>query len=177
MTEFIEEYIKRTAGRMIKVINFEAQVVSVDKNKDTIVVQPVEGDEIPDVKLKSIISDNTKKIVPYPAVGSFVTVSLLRNSNIDFYVTGFSEVEELVINCDKVVINGGDKGGLVNWTDAKTQHDKTKAFLNAIKNACATPVNEPGNGAPSAFQIALNAAISTLQVPSFESLEDTKVKH
>lgn len=175
--DFIEEYIKRTAGRLVKVINFEATVVSVDKAKDTCVIEPAEGDTIPDVKLKSVMSDNTKKIVCYPAVGSFVTVSLLRNSNIDFYVTAYSEVEEMVINCDTVKINGGDNGGLVKWTSAKGQHDKTKALLNAIKNVCSTPVNEPGNGAPSAFQAALNAAIAALQTPDFENLEDTKVKH
>jgi hypothetical protein len=183
MTSFIEEFIKKSAGRLIKVINFEAEVVSVDKAKDTIKVQPVEGDEIPDVKLKSILSDNTKKIVFYPAVGSFVTVSLLRNSEVDFYVTGYSEVEEAVINCDNIVINGGENGGVVKWNpdDAgglKEELDRVKDMLTHLTNVInGAAIPEPGSGAPSALQASLKAAILMDELPTFEDLQDDKLKH
>jgi hypothetical protein len=173
----IEKYIRGQVARLVPVINFEAQVVSVDKTQDTCVVQPAEGPEIPDVKLKSVISDADQKMICYPLVESFVTVSCLRNSYTDFYVSQYSAVEQVVTNCDNVIFNGGENGGLVNWPDAKEQHDLVKQFIEAVKNACSIPVPEPGSGANSAFQAALNSAISSIDVPSFEGLEDTKVKH
>jgi hypothetical protein len=176
MTSYIEEFIKKSAGRLIKVINFEAEVVSVDKTKDTIVVKPAEGDDIPDVKLKSILSNNTKKIVLYPAEGSFVTVSLLRNSEVDFYVTGYSEVEEAVINCDNIVINGGANGGLVNWSSVKEQLDKTNEVVQALVNSLTgwTPVANDGG---AALQIYANGQLAGKSVGNYADKEDTKVKH
>jgi hypothetical protein len=173
----IEELIKKIAGRMFHVINFEAEVVSVDQDKDTCVVQAVDGDKIDEVKLKSILSDQESKFVLYPKVGSFVTCSILQNLPTECYVSQYSEIDKVVWNCEEIIINGGDKGGLVNWTDAKAQHDLVKNFITAFKNTLTTPIPEAGNGAPSAFQAALNTALGSIQAPNFDNLEDTKVKH
>lgn len=176
MTQWIEEYIKRTCARLVTTINFECEVVSVDKVKDTIVVKPTEGDDIPDVKLKSVISNSTQKIVAYPAVGSFVTVSSLRNTMIDYYVSQYSEVEELKMNCDNIVINDGSKGGLVNWPDVKAELDKTNEVVNILKNLLTTWVPAPGDGG-AALKTAATAQLAGKVTGNFNDKEDTKVKH
>jgi hypothetical protein len=84
----------------------------------------------------------------------------------------------MLYKCDDIEFNGGENGGLVNWTEAKAQLDFVKQFVDAIKQlAGGMPIPEPGNGAASAFQAALNGVISSIQVPNFDDLEDTKIKH
>lgn len=174
----IEQLIQRVVGRMIKVINFEAEVKSVDDAKDTCVVMAVDGPEIPDVKLKSILSDQESKFVVYPKVGSFVTVSILQNMETECYVSQYSEIQKIVLNTDEVIINGGAKGGLVNWPDVQAELDKNNEILQAILQVITgAPITEPGNGAPSALQQSLGSALNGKTVGNFADKEDTKVKH
>jgi hypothetical protein len=172
----IEELIKRVAGKLIKVINFEAEVISVDQVKDICVVKPVDGSEIDGVKLKSILSDAASKFVIYPKVGSFVTVSILQNMETECYVSQYSEIEKIVLNTDVIVINNGDNGGLVNWPSVKAELDKTNQVVNALVQSLTgfTPVpNDGGN----ALKIYATSQLSGKQVGDYNDKEDTKFKH
>jgi hypothetical protein len=173
----IEELIRKVAGRLIHIINFEAEVLSYDEETDTCVVKTPEDVEIDGVKLKSIVSDESSKFVSYPTVGSYVTCSILNNMPDECYVTQYSQIDKVVLNCEQVIINGGQNGGLVNWPSAKAQLDLVAQFIEVFKNNLSIPVNEPGNGAPSAFQQALNTALTSIQTANFNDLEDTIVKH
>ena len=62
--------------------------------------------------------------------------------------------------------------------ELKTQLNKNNillAHIMAIING--PPVTEPGNGAPSALQIALKSAISSDQLGDFSNIENPNVKH
>jgi hypothetical protein len=55
---------------------------------------------------------------------------------------------------------GGDVDNMVRYSELKTGYDKTKAALDAILTILnGAPIPEPGNGAPSALQTALAAAL------------------
>jgi hypothetical protein len=172
----MEELFKMLFNRYFRIPSFEAVVVSVDKEKDTIVCKPEDSPEIPGVKLKSILSDQESKLVIYPAVGSFVTITRLHNLPLDFFVSQYSQVEEIVTNCDKVVYNGGTNGGLVNWPEAKAELDKTKEVVEAIKTALTNWVVVGGDGG-GALKVAFTAAIAGKTVGNYDDKEDLKVKH
>jgi len=57
---------------------------------------------------------------------------------------------------------GGDADNMVRYSELKKEYDKTRAVLDAILTTLATPVNEPGNGAPSVFQAAMILAVGAL---------------
>ncbi len=57
------------------------------------------------------------------------------------------------------------------------QLDKVTKILQTLQQSLQTPVNEPGNGSPSAFQAALLTALGTLQLPDYSQVESDKVLH
>jgi len=84
------------------------------------------------------------------------------------------------IKADKILLNGETGGGLLNITEFKTEWDKSKAILDALLGvANGAPVNEPGNGAPSAFQVSLKVALAGQQSGTFneEQLVSKKIMH
>jgi hypothetical protein len=94
----------------------------------------------------------------------------------EFYVSQVSEVEEIIINCDKVVYNGGHKGGLVNWPDVKAELDKTNEVVNIIKQTLSTWAPAAGDGG-AALKLAFNTAIAGKNTGDFAGKEDNTVKH
>ena len=55
---------------------------------------------------------------------------------------------------------GGNSDNMVRYSPLKDEYDKTKDVLDSILNILTgAPINEPGNGAPSALQAALSAAL------------------
>jgi len=76
-----------------------------------------------------------------------------------------------------VELNGKDLGGLTKTRELKTQLDKSSAILQSILTTLATPVPEPGNGSPSAFQAALSAALAGKTPGDFSAIESDKVSH
>lgn len=84
----------------------------------------------------------------------------------------------VIARSDKTVeLNGTEHGGLIKIAELKKELEKTNAFLKAFVQVLQVPVTEAGNGAPSAFQAALNGALSSLQLADFSQIENTKVQH
>jgi len=76
-----------------------------------------------------------------------------------------------------VELNGKSFGGLVKGEELKTQLDKNSEILQSILTTLVTPVPEPGNGSPSAFQAALKAALAGKAPGVFSAIESDKVFH
>ncbi len=138
---------------------FEATVISRDDENLTVDIAPLEDAELFDVRLKA----------EYPASGCSVLVGVIRNNPETCFILKTSEVE-------KIEINGGDNGGLVIWPDTKAELEKNNEILQGLLDILTgTPINEPGNGAPSALQAALSVALAGKQVGDFDNKENEKV--
>lgn len=176
----IEEQIRQALSSYIKRINPDATVLGTVKSVDETAATCTVWDEdsqttLYDVRLRPTL-DGNKSITLIPAFNTWALAVRIEDSE-DWMVLAVGELAKYFITCSNVVINDGQNGGLVNWPDAKTELDKVKQFITAFKNCLSVPVSEAGGGAPSAFQAAMNSAMSSTAVPSFENLEDPKVKH
>ncbi len=183
--EEVRKSIRSMVADMIPVQTFLAEVVSVDTNKRTCTVKGLLDElEMDDVLLGVAEGEgNWSK----PAVNSQVLVGIIQNLNGSGFVVMFSKVDEVYMKCDgganmslktdgKVRVNG-DIWESVKAAQLKTAMDANKQILDVIKQVCSVPVNEPGNGAASVFQAALNAALSSLQTGDHSQINNPKVLH
>ncbi len=171
------ELIERTVKGLYAPQSFTAQVLEVDREKDTCRVLPDDGAELYNVRLTAVEDSYQNKVVIYPVVGSYVMVSLIENLPTMAYVSKVGEIDEVRINSPKLLINNGDLGGMVKAGELREQYNKTKAIIDTLLQVCQTPINEPGNGSPSAFQAALNAAFAGKTTGDLSNIENEKVKH
>lgn len=149
---------------------FPGIVKSVDDVKMTCVVEPTDGPELYDVRLKAAIDEVKDGAVEFPKENSTVLVGMIGNDANTCYIVACSEVT-------KVIYFGGENGGLVNWPEVKEELDKNNEILEAILSVITgAPINQPG-GAPSALQAALNGAVAGMDVGNFDDKEDEKVLH
>lgn len=77
---------------------FAAIVKSVNKNECTCTIE-VDDLEMGDVRLRATVKDGEKGIKIYPKVGSVVLVQKIGEKE-EFFITLFSEVEEIVYQID-----------------------------------------------------------------------------
>lgn len=70
----------------------------------------------------------------------------------------------------------GDSDNIVRFSKLKEEYDKTKAVLDAILTTLQSPINEPGNGAPSAFQAAIISAVGTKETGDISTSKVDNVK-
>ena len=82
------------------------------------------------------------------------------------------------VEAELMEFNGGDNGGLAITPKLVTELDKTNSLLQSIITVLSgSPVPEPGNGSPSALQIALKAAITGKQLGDYSDIENDKITH
>jgi hypothetical protein len=169
----------------------EGIIISVDESKYTCVValQSTNSDgsttntNVYNVPLKVLVGSQAS-LIEIPKVNSTCTLCF-RDNNIQrpqLYQT--DQCDKILVKIDNstlqidtngFVFNGGSHG-MVKADELKTQSEKDKAILDGFLQVLQTPVNEPGNGAPSAFQAALIAAIGTKQSGVWTALENDKIK-
>jgi len=174
--EKIRQALREIAKREGPATTLLGTVTSVDKAKATCDIWDEDSQTTSaDVRLNPV-DQNTYGYRMIPKLNTWALAVRVEDTE-DWMLIHAQEIEEIKINSDKIIFNEGSRGGLVNWPDCKTELNKLKEFMNAVKQACSTPALEPGNGAASVFQTILNSAISALLPPNFEGKEDTKVKH
>lgn len=100
-------------------------------------------------------------------------IKMLNSGNIEIEADGDCKVKAK----GNIEINGSDYGGLIKIEELKTQLQKNTAILQGLLGTLKTPITEPGNGSPSAFQATLITAIGTLQAGNFSNIENKKVVH
>lgn len=145
----IRESIQYLAGnhQTDRVSLMDATVVSVDEAARTCICTAVtgaSGNDIPDVRLMASVDDGFLII---PALGS--TVIVAQSIFTDPLVVGFSEV-------DKIILRGGDLGGLVKVLSLVTRLNLLEKDINTLKTAFTTWVPASGDGGA-----ALKAATAT----------------
>lgn len=148
-------------------------------------VKPVDGPEMHEVRLRAALDNSDTGFIEVPKKNSTVLVALIGNSRDNAFVVMCSEVDKVLMkvgaktyemNSDGIKLNG-DTYSIVKAETLKTAMDANKQFLTVFKNLLSIPINEPGNGAPSAFQAALNGALSSLNLGDHSQIENTNVKH
>ncbi len=102
--------IKSIVGKKTTPV-FAAKVAAVDGEVCSV---DVEGLELSDVRLRAVVNGEQSKVLLTPVVGSYVTVIDLSSGGLDdLQVLAFSEVEKVEVDCEAVVFNQGENGGLI----------------------------------------------------------------
>lgn len=70
----------------------------------------------------------------------------------------------------------GNSDNAVRYSKLKEEYDKTRSVLDAILTTLETPINEPGNGAPSAFQAAMILAVGEKETGDISGSKINEIK-
>lgn len=174
LTEFILQNIPLQAEL--------ARVKAVDKEKLECIVL-LDGVEIGGVNLTP--TNKRLGLIQIPKTGSSVIISTLHNEEGDYFVSMFSQVEEVILITegkermkvvgDSIIFDGGENGGLIKIKELKTQLDKNTQAIKKILEAFSSwaPVSQDGGG-------ALKAKVSNLtdiQLANLGNIENDKIKH
>ena len=173
-----EEQIRQMLKQMAKEVgpdqSFIGTVESVNEGEKTCVLIDGESNlKFYDVRLSPVI-DGIQGLTLVPKVNAYALAIKIEDE--DWMVIQASQFERYLLTCDNIVFNGGTKGGMVNWPDARTELDKTKAVVSALLTAINNWVVVGGDGG-LAFKTALGLALAGKAVGDYANLEDTKVKH
>lgn len=146
---------------------------AVDTTAYTVDVK-IAGETMFSVPMRVLVSSQAS-VIEIPALNSACLI-VFRDNNISqpqlFMV---DKVTELRIDT-KVIFNKGTLGGMVKAKELQTQSNKDKAILDALLNIInGTPINEPGNGAPSALQLALKGVLNGKSSGVWTGLENAKI--
>jgi hypothetical protein len=162
LTQFIYRIVAKIRKRNI----YTAQVVSVDEQKLTCTVKIDDALELTDVRLTAVIDSLQSPCYCIPKVGSAVTCATLEDDESEAVIIKFSEVE-------KVVMNGGLNGEVINWSVLQTELNKLKARQTTLETAIDSAPVAPGDGGAS-FKAAL---ITALNANTINPNKDSKFKH
>lgn len=152
-------------------ICFPADVVEVDVDSLTCTVLPINGAELFNVRLKASVNGVMDGVVEIPAIDSSVLICLIGNNPEAAFVAKVDAV-------DKVIMFGGDNGGLTITPKLVQELNKTNQLIEALLQVInGAPVPEPGSGAASALQASLKGAITGKQLGDYSAIENERVVH
>lgn len=170
-------------------ILFIAEVDSVDEDKQTCVVKPVDGRPEYTADLKAVTDGELDGDWMIPTKGSQVICALLDNGQRCVIVDGTQstlkhiKTDKFDVDADdveidaKVVMNGGDNGGMVVIGDLIKKLNAIENDLNVMKGiwaGCVPVATDGGAAIKSAFATyATDLFVPTQKV----ELENTDVKH
>lgn len=169
----LRDAIRRIVGYE-KQYSIIAEVKSVDKEKRTCVVVPLNGQvELTDVRLQSIQS-STSGIYLEPAIGSYVIVGFIDEN--EAFIALTEKIEEIeIIASGTVKINGDEFGGLVKINELKSQIEKNTNLLKAIQNAFSLWIPVTSDGGAN-LKLA-SASFINLGTANLENIENEKIRH
>lgn len=131
---------------------FPAVVVSVDKENGTCTIA-VDGLELSDVQLSSVIDGNNKKFYLFPAVDSSVLVSPINEDLHRLYVEAYSEIESLDLNIGSVQFQI-DQTGFLLKKENETLKKLMSDLITAIKAMSFVVTTPSGVGATTTLNNA-----------------------
>jgi hypothetical protein len=145
-------------------------VKEVDEEELTCAVEPADGPEVFDVRLKAAIDGVTDGLVQIPTVGSTVLMALIGNDENTRVILAFSEVE-------KVVMFNGENDGLVKINDLVTKLNALENKVNDIVSKFNIHVHTgvtTGGGSSGTTPTTVSGTLTETQK---SDLENTKVLH
>lgn len=166
MTNIAEILRRLVAGAQPAAISFLASVVSVDEQKGTCDVKDADGAEYFDVKLCA--QEGKCDVLVLPKEGSSVIVAHIEGIPGFLHVAQFSEV-------DRIILHGGELGGLVKARELAQEINKIRSLLDAIGQAVSSWVPVPSDGG-AALKALLSSLYLPLPLPNSDELENEKIK-
>lgn len=156
----IKESIKKMTSKGGAGIVFTAKVKSVDGETCNV---ELEGITLTDVRLRAVVNGENSKILVTPKTDSYVLVVDLAGNLSQLAVVGYSEVEKIEVDTDKIIFNGGNNNGLVKIEELTNK-------LNELSRAIALHTHPVSGSA---------AGHTSSRIPMFNKsdYEDTKVTH
>jgi hypothetical protein len=171
----LKSMMKKEAQRFI---TFVAKVESVDVNKGTCQVKPV--DDNPSyygVRLVPSVDNVVDGVVPVPKIGSFVICGKLENEN-DVFVMIPGEVTKYIIKCSDggVIELNGNGFSMVKGETLQSEVNKLRNDLNELiaKYNAHTHILTLSTGTGTAAPTLTNAIQTSAD---FSQILNNKVKH
>lgn len=175
MTDIIKA-IRTAAGKKADIILGE--VTAFDSETWCATVEFNKTLKLDQVSVKCVINSEASGILVEPKVGSKVSCGLIDGKIENLFIITYSEVVKYRLITDLIELNGDSNGGLLIESKLVQELKKVNQLLQSITSVLnGSPIAEPGNGAPSALQIALKAAVSGKSLPTYEDITNQKVKH
>lgn len=180
----LEQFVDK---RIVQAFVIEGTVTAIDKESKTCDIIPLQGKApYQDVRLLPLSGSGAFGFAIYPKKDSHVVI--LKKDATEAFLLSCQEIESIelfvgenfkleVKNNGDWSFNDGDNGGLIIVEKLKQQIDKNSRILQNIMNVLDIPVNEPGNGAPSALQQVLNGVLEGSQTADLSNITNDKIKH
>lgn len=128
MSETLLQVLKRAVNTGEEIYSQVCVVNSVDENARTCDVSPLNEDaDIVAVRLSATI-DSTQGVVIIPKVGTNVIVTFITR-NVAF-ISMCTDAEKVLIDCDTVIFNGGNKGAMVVIADLVSKINRLENTFN-----------------------------------------------
>jgi hypothetical protein len=156
-------------------------IVSVDNTAMTCEVKLTCGDDATptDGILLNVFLENKGGVYLIPAVNVNCLVCEVDGPGQLKELLKADSYTNIVMQASNVIqFNSGSFGGLTKTQELQTQINKLNTLVSHLVTIInGVPIDEPGSGAPSALQAALQTAIVADEVGDFSDIEDTKVTH
>lgn len=192
LSTFLED-LRVIIRREIRASNIDGVIQDVDKNDFTCsVLIPTTEAVFYKVPLRVLIGSQSSFIeipkLKTPCVLTFRDMDqsrpqllMVHESEEILISSGMSVksegISKMKVTKDSIIFDKGENGGMVKAKELKAQSEKDKQILDALLQVINGPqILEPGNGSPSAFQIALIAVLADKKTGEWDNLENEKIK-
>lgn len=158
-----------------------ADVLSVDAIDDTIDIS-LDGLQLSDVRLRSIIDSQGNRVVIYPAVGSTVLVGRIGHSS-EMYVQAVGIVDKVLCRIGDMKFQITDDGFVYNEGQHTTANaDILKSQLNKLSKRVDDLLDAlkmaPADSSTGTFKAGLMPMLEKIvDKESFSGIEDNNIKH
>jgi hypothetical protein len=180
-SELLWELVKKRLVTSVR----SAEVISVDKTKDTCKVKFYDNENETTARLTASIDSKDTKVVIYPKPNSVVLVGTIQDQKALNYVTSVSEIDSIkFITQTGITLNGEDFGGLVKVEPTadkiKALEEKVNGLIDDVKGHTHPYVDTTTSGTVNSTTSASSGFddLSKFNPLTEKSdLENTNVKH
>ena len=160
----LQERLKRLGRRTLSL--YQGIVESVEGTTCTVVI---DGLAMPDIRLRATTTEDDMELLITPAVGSGVIVGSLTG--------GYEQLVILSIDrADKIILNGGHRGGLVLVHELTQRVNTLERDLNELKESLLAWIPTPQDGGISLKAKLAPWAGRKLVLTQVRDLENPKIK-
>lgn len=175
----IKRHIITISGNTAKGMIFLAKVKCVNGESCSV---DVDGLELTDIRLRAVVNGQLCKILITPQIGSYVLVADVSGGNMtELIVIAVSEIAKIESNCEDVILNGGQHGGIVKIVELTNKLNALKDSVNALTRAFNAHTHAVTTTGSATTQTGTAAPIDTqaaeAQAFTKTDYEDLKVRH